>query len=171
MENLIEMYAALEIYPVVVSYPTGQMPISYDSIKLRDFKYDNDFITYYTFGPYKLQHQEIARKNELLCGYNKILCFTKIDSTMYKKVHVNKRISDMDKRFVSLSQNIVAKANRKTFTNPFEKQIVDNTSNLMYYLRNVPGAMMKHDEVESLMTQLEEIKQKLLLTQNIKYVK
>lgn len=170
MENLIEMYAALEKYPVTVSYPAGQIAPDADSIRLHDFKYANDFITYYTFGPYKMEHCEIARQNEYIRGYATKLCFTKSDTTMYKQVCVNKRISDMDKMFVNLSKNIIAKANKKIFTNAFEKQIVDNTSSLMYYLRNVPLAIMPSDEVDALMNQLEAIKRRLLETQNIRFM-
>lgn len=170
MENLIDMYATLEKYPVNVSYPAGQIAPDADSIKLHDFKYANDFITYYTFGPYKMEHREIARQYEYIRGYGKTLCFTKCDTTMYKQVCVNKRISNIDKMFVSLAKNIIAKANGKTFTNVFEKQIADNTSDLMYYLRNMPGTIMPADEVDALMNQLEEIKRKLLLTQNIKFM-
>ena len=171
MENLIEMYAALEKYPVTVSYPAGQIAPDADSIKLHDFKYENDFITCYIFGPYKMELCEVARKNEFIFGYGKKLCFTKFDTTMYKQVCINKRISDMDKKFVNLSENIIAKANKKPFTNAFEKQIVDNTGNLMYYLRNVPNTTMPYDEAEAMMAQLEEIKRRLLLTQNIEYIK
>lgn len=170
MENLIDMYAALEKHPVNVSYPAGQIAPDADSIKLHDFKYANDFITYYTFGPYKMEHREIARQYEYVRGYATKLSFTKFNTTMYKQVCVNKRISDMDKRFVNLSKNIIAKANKKTFTNVFEKQIIDNTSNLMYYLRNMPGTMMPANEVDALMNQLESIKRRLLETQNIKFM-
>ena len=171
MENLIDMYAALEKYPVTVSYPAGQIAPTADTIKLHDFKYDNDFSTIYTFGPYKMEHCEVARHNEFSRGHSKELYFMKSGTAMCMRILVNKYITEQNKKYVTLAHDIISKANGKKFKNPFEKQISDSMFNLMYYLRNVPLAMMPTDEVDAIMNQLEEIKRKLLQTQNINYTK
>lgn len=171
MENLIDMYAALEKYPVTVSYPAGQIALSTDSIKLHDFKYDNDFSTIYTFGLYKMEYCEVARHNEFSRGHSKELYFMKSGTAMCMQVLVNKYITEQNKKYVTLAQDIISKANGKKFKNPFEKQISDSMFNLMYYLRNVPNTIMQSNEVDSIMNDLEEIKRKLLQTQNINYTK
>lgn len=169
MENIIEMYAALEKHPVTVSYPAGQIAPTADTIKLHDFKYNNDFSTIYTFGPYKMEYCEVARHNEFSRGHSKELYFMKTGTAMCMKILVNKYITEQNKKYVTLAQDIISKANGKKFKNPFEKQITDSIFNLMYYLRNVPNTIIQSDEVDTIMNNLEEIKRKLLRTQNIDY--
>ncbi len=55
MEQLINMYAALQKYPVAVSYPDGQ--ISSGDFNRAD-GYDHDFVTIYEFDPYKWRIDE-----------------------------------------------------------------------------------------------------------------
>ena len=170
MEHLISMYAALQKYPVVVSYPDGQ-------VYAGDFNhahgYDQDFITIYTFGPYKLEHTDIARNQQFARGYNQELVFTKSGTMSYKPILVTKRLIGLDKDYVALSKAIQAKSDGKKFENPFEKTISDSVYDLQFYLTELMHAddkAMKNDEIQETIDKLDEIKHRLLLTQNINYL-
>lgn len=169
MEQLISMYAALQKYPVAVSYPDGQ-------ICPGDFNhahgYDNDFVTIYEFGPYKLEHNKLARSQQFIRGCTQELIFTKPGTTLYIPVYVGKRLVGLDRDYVGLSKAIQAKANGKKFENPFEKTINDSVYNLQFYLTELShthSALMNDDEIQETITKLDEIKKRLLLTQNINY--
>ena len=155
--------------PVTVSYPDGQ-------ISPNDFNhahgYDHDFVTIYTFGSYKLEHNDLARSKHCIKGYSQELIFTKPGTTLYILVYVGKRLGGLDKDYIGLSKAIQAKANGKKFENPFEKTINDSVDELQFYLNelgNAHSAVMSYDEIQATMAQLDEIKQRLLLTQNINY--
>ncbi len=169
MEQLISMYAALQKNPVTVSYPDGQ-------ISSNDFDYahgyDNDFVTIYTFGPYKLEHNDLARSKHYIKGCDQELTFTKPGTTLYRSVLVRKRLFGLDKNYVDLSRAIQAKANGKNFENPFEKTINDSVYNLQFYLTELShthSTLMNDDEIQETIAQLDNIKKRLLLTQNINY--
>ena len=169
MEHLISMYAALEKYPVMVSYPDGQMAVG-------DFNYahgyNHDFITSYSFGPYKLEHNSVARDKQFLNGASEKLLFTKNETALYIQVLVTKHLMGLDKDYVALSKAIKAKANGKKFQNPFAKTISDSIYDIQFYLTELTqadDAKITYDEIQEMVTQLDTIKQKLLLTQNINY--
>ena len=169
MEQLISMYAALQKNPVKVSYPDGQTSPN-------DFNYaqgyDNDFVTIYTFGPYMLEHNDLARSKHYIRGCEQELTFTKPGTTLYISVLVRKRLSRLDKNYVDLFRAIQAKADGKKFENPFEKTINDSVYNLQFYLTELShthSTLMNDDEIQKTITKLDEIKNRLLLTQNINY--
>ena len=169
MEQLINMYAALQKYPVAVSYPDGQ-------ICPGDFNhahgYDHDFVTIYEFGPYKLEHNKLARSHQFIRGCTQELIFTEPGTTLYILVYVGKRLGGLDKDYVGLSKAIQAKANGKKFENPFEKTINDSVYDLQFYLTELShthSALMNDDEIQETIAQLDNIKKRLLLTQNINY--
>lgn len=169
MEQLISMYAALQKYPVVVSYPDGQMHV--DDFNYGD-GYDHDFTTIYTFGPYKLEHTSVSRSQQFIKGYSEELVFTKLGTTSYKTIRVTKRLIGLDKDYVALSNAVLAKSEGKKFENPFEKTINNSVDELQFYLNelgNAHSAVMSYDEIQATMAQLDKIKQRLLLTQNINY--
>lgn len=163
MKQLISMYAALEKYPVTVSYPNGK--ISKDSTfdELYDFNRDNDIIADYKFGPYTATHTKGARCG----GHGEVVEFTKKDTDMFIPTTISKYAIGINKDFVILFKNIVAKSNGVPFENPFTKQIKENIYELMFYLRNVPDELMKSSQANELFNQLENIKTKMLATQNI----
>jgi len=169
MEQLISMYAALQKNPVTVSYPDGQAsPNDFDYAH----GYDNDFITIYTFGPYKLEHNDLARSKHYIKGYTQELTFTKPGTTLYRLVLVRKHLFGLDKNYVDLFMAIQAKADGKKFENPFEKTINDSVYNLQFYLTELShthSTLMNDDEIQKTITKLDEIKKRLLLTQNINY--
>lgn len=169
MEQLISMYAALQKYPVAMSYPDGQ-------ICPGDFNhahgYDHDFVTIYEFGPYKLEHNNLARSKHFIKGYSQELIFTEPGTTLYILVYVGKRLGGLDKDYIGLSKAIQAKANGKKFENPFEKTINDSVYDLQFYLTELAhthGTVMNDDEIQETIAQLDKIKNRLLLTQNINY--
>ncbi len=169
MEHLISMYAALQKYKVTVSYPDGQMHAN-------DFNYghgyDQDFVTLYTFGPYQLEHTDVARKQQFLKGYKEKLVFTKPGTTLSIPVIVNNRLVGLDKDYVALSKAIRAKSEGKKFENPFEKTINDSIYELQFYLTELSGThdkTMPYGEIQKTISQLDEMKKRLLLTQNINY--
>lgn len=169
MEQLISMYAALQKHPVTVSYPDGQIsPNDFDYAQ----GYYNDFVTIYTFGPYKLEHNNLARSKHYIRGCDQELTFTKPGTTLYISVLVRKHLFGLDKNYVDLSRAIQAKANGKKFENPFEKTINDSVYNLQFYLTELAhthSTSMNNDEIQKITDQLENIKKRLLLTQNINY--
>ena len=169
MEQLISMYAALQEYPVALSYPDGQ-------IYACDFNhahgYDHDFTTIYTFGPYKLEHTSVSRSQQLIKGYSEELVFTKLGTTSYKTIRVTKRLFGLDKDYVALSNAVRAKSDGKKFENPFEKIINDSVYDLQFYLTELMHAddkAIKNNEIQETIDQLDKIKKRLLLTQNINY--
>lgn len=169
MEQLISMYAALQKNPVTVSYPDGQ-------ISVNDFNhaygYDHDFITIYTFGPYKLEHNNLARSKHYISGYSQELTFTKPGTTLYIPILVKKRLVGLDKNYIDLFRAVQAKADGKKFENPFEKTINDSVYNLQFYLTELShthSTLMNDDEIQETIAQLDNIKKRLLLTQNINY--
>ncbi|MBP5485356.1 MAG: hypothetical protein J6Y07_01470 [Alphaproteobacteria bacterium] len=169
MEQLISMYAALQKYPVAVSYPNGQ-------ICAGDFNhahgYDHDFVTIYEFGPYKLENNELARSKHFIKGYGQELIFTEPGTTLYIPVPIRKHLVGLDKDYVELSKAIQTKANGKNFKNPFEETINDSVYNLQFYLTELAhthSTVMNDDEIQETITKLDEIKKRLLLTQNINY--
>lgn len=152
-----------------MSYPDGQ-------ISSNDFNhahgYDHDFVTIYTFGSYKLEHNDLARNKHYIKGGTQKLVFTKPGTTFYKQILVTKRLMGLDKDYVALSNAVRAKSEGKKFENPFEKTINDSVDELQFYLNeliNAHSAVMSYDEIQATMAQLDEIKQRLLLTQNINY--
>ncbi len=169
MEQLISMYAALQKYPVMVSYPDGQ-------VYANDFNYshgyDHDFVTIYTFGPYKLEHTKVARNKEFINGYSEEMIFTEPGTTFYIPVLVRKRLFGLDRDYVNLSKAIKTKANGKEFKNPFEKTINDSIHELQFYLTelgNTHCEIMGYDEIQGTIKQLDTMKHRLLQTQNINY--
>ncbi len=85
---------------------------------------------------------------------------------------LRKRLFGLDKNYVDLSRAIQAKANGKNFENPFEKTINDSVYNLQFYLTELShmhSALMNDDEIQETIAQLDNIKKRLLLTQNINY--
>ena len=169
MEQLISMYAALQKYPVAVSYPNGQIcPGDFN----RGHGYDHDFVTIYNFGPYKLEHNNLARSQQFIRGCTQELIFTEPGTTLYIPVYVGKRLGGLDKDYIGLSKAIQAKANGKKFENPFEETINDSVYNLQFYLTELAhthGTVMNDDEIQGTIAQLDKIKNRLLLTQNITY--
>lgn len=167
MEQLISMYAALQKNPVTVSYPDGQ-------ISSNDFNYahgyDNDFVTIYTFGPYMLEHNDLARSKHYIKDYTQELTFTRPGTTLYRLVPIRKHLFGLDKNYVDLFRAVQAKADGKKFENPFEKTVNDSVYNLQFYLTELShthSTLMNDDEIQEIITQLDEIKKRLLLTQNI----
>ncbi len=85
---------------------------------------------------------------------------------------MNNRLVGLDKDYVALSKAIRAKSEGKKFENPFEKTINDSIYELQFYLTELSGThdkTMPYGEIQKTISQLDEMKKRLLLTQNINY--
>jgi len=170
MEQLINMYSALQKYPVSVYAPDGQIPA--DKFDYAH-GYDHDFVTIYAFGPYRLEHTDISRSQQFIKGYDKELVFTSPGTTLYIPVQVTKRLIGLDKDYVNLFKAIQSKADGKPFKNPFKDTINESIDNLQFYLTELShthNTLMNNNEIQETIAQLDDIKKRLLLTQNINYL-
>lgn len=170
MKILSQMYAALEEFPVQVSYPAGQPSLESHLWDLDWYKKDHSFFTNYSFGTYTVQYEEVAYiKNST----NKaILVFESKNRGFLHRAFIPQNQSNIhpqDKPYIDLFDQIEKKSKGYEIKNPYYDTISDSIYNLQYYIRNnLPGGSMSYDDAEKLYNQLDEIRSKLVATQNIK---
>lgn len=162
-QEFIKMYATLEKSPVRVSYPAGQ-PKSYIDASF-EYRWRNDFKTIYKFGPYRIEHTKPAMEFSHLTGELVDFCNEKsgYEITFFVR-HENEELSERNKKFWRLYQDVKTKSDLGSFINPIEKEICDNIYKLELYARNA----MTPQQAEKIMAKLDKIKLTLLKTQNIK---
>lgn len=161
---VIDMYAALESNPVTVSYPDGQ--IAANDKNILSYTYDNNFITIYTFGPYRLAHHDVSRKTEHFNGYDEELVFTKPGTTLYIPVQIGKFTREFKKDYIELYQAIKAKASSKPFTNPYVERANDAVYFLQKYMLEAPKELLDGQDKDNLLKQLDNIRTLILKGQN-----
>lgn len=164
MQEIIKMYAALESNPVTVSYPDSQ--IAANDKNILSYTYDNNFITVYTFGPYRLAHHDVSRKNEYLNGYSEELVFTKNGTSFYLPVQLGKFTRDFQKDYIDLYQAIKAKADGKQFTNPYVEHTNDAVYFLQKYIVEATEELLGVQNKDKMLKQLEDIRALILKSQN-----
>lgn len=167
--QISDLYADLEKFPVVVSYPDNQPSVNSNSRDLEKFKHDHDFITNYSFGKYTVEDREKEHRYNALTLDSLIFRNTYGDYNYVLIQRNRNNISPQDKPYVDLFAQIQRKAKGYDIKNPFYDRISDAIYNLQYYIRNdLPYNSMSHDDAEGLYNQLDEIRTKLVATQNIK---
>ena len=164
MQEIIKMYAALESNPVTVSYPDGQMRP--DDINIYSDKYDHDFATFYTFGPYKLEHREIARRDEYRRGCREEFIFTEPGTTLYIPIQISKFSKEFKKDYFDLYIAIKAKASGKSFTNPYVERANNAVYFLQKYMLEAPKELLGGQDKDNLLKQLDNIRALILKSQN-----
>ena len=161
---VIDMYAALESNPVTVSYPDGQ--IAANDKNILSYTYDNNFITIYTFGPYRLAHHDVSRKTGHFNGYDEELVFTKPGTPLYIPVQIGKFTREFKKDYIELYQAIKAKADGKPFTNPYVERANDSIYFLQKYMLEAPKELLDGQDKDNLLKQLDNIRTLILKGQN-----
>ena len=164
---VIDMYAALAVNPVAVSYPQGQ--IRPDDSNIYSYKYDHDFATCYTFGPYKLEHREVARRDEYRRGCREEFIFTKPGTTLYIPIQIGKYSKELKQGYFDLYKSIKAKASGKQFTNPYVERTNDSIYFLEKYILEAPNSLLGMQgtaDKDELFKQLNNIKLLLLKSQH-----
>ena len=163
-ECAIRMFATLQMAPVTVSYPDGQ--IAKTDINIRAYMWDNDFITYYRFGPYQLTYREVSRyRQNTMCSSDEIT-FPQTDTNPYITVLVKTNPVGTDKDFIALSNAIMAKADGKPFENLYVNAINNGIGTFMYCLNDTPQNL-SDAKVASFTATLQKIQTRLLKTQHI----
>ncbi|MBO7509538.1 MAG: hypothetical protein J6T57_04665 [Alphaproteobacteria bacterium] len=165
--HVIDMYAALAANPVTVSYPEGQMRT--DDSDIYSYKYNHDFSTFYTFGPYRLQHIEVARLDEHSRGFGQELVFTETGTTLHIPIQISKYSKEFKQGYIDLYNAIMAKAGGKTFTNPYVESINNSVYFLEKYILEAPDALLSPQgtaDKNTLFQQLDNIKTLLLTSQH-----
>ena len=166
MMTMKEVYAALEKYPVKISYPKDQISINADWFEIDKYKRSNDFVTNYKFGPYTLTHRETKHMyNALTQGVLYLGCD---DHAFSMSALIQKNLLPNDKQIVKLFKAVKDKSENKSFENPYEKAISDSIYALEFYVHDLPSNMMSTTKIKRTMEQLNQIKIELLATQNIK---
>ena len=163
-ECAIRMFATLQMAHVTVFYPDGQM--ARDNPDFYAAMWDNDFITYYAFGPYQLTYREVSRrKRNTMCNSDEIT-FPQTDTNPHITVLVKTNPVGTDKDFIALSNAIMAKADGKPFENLYVNTINNGIGTFMYCLNDTPQNL-SDTKVTSFTTKLQKIQIQLLGTQNI----
>lgn len=162
--TVIAMYAALMKNPVTVSYPKDQMRADHSDIY--SYTYDHDFATFYTFGPYKLEHREIARQDEHRRGCREEFIFTEPGTTLYIPIQISKYSKELKQGYFDLYKAIKAKAYGKPFTNPYVEWANDSTYFLEKYILEVPAALIDMQNKDGIFKQLDNIRALILKSQN-----
>lgn len=163
-QNIIQMYAALETNPVTISYPDGQMAANDKNIL--SYTYANNFITIYTFGPYKLVHHDVSRKTEHFDGYSEQLVFTKTGTTFYVPIKIGKFTREFNKDYIDLYNAIKAKADGKQITNPYVERANDAVYFLKKYILETPETLLGVQNKDEFFKQLDNIRASILKSQN-----
>ena len=166
MVTMKEVYAALEKYPVKISYPKDQISVDADWFEIDKYKRSNDFITNYKFGPYTLTHRETKHMYNAL---TKGVLYLKRDGYAFSmSTLIQKNLLPADKEIVKLFETVKEKSENKPVKNPYEQEIRDAIYALQFYVHDLPVDMMSTTKVKQTMEQLEKIKYRLLATQNIR---
>lgn len=174
MEKLSDLYAILEKNPVKISYPKSQTVVTadYDPWKLRRYKYNYGWMTFYTFGKCKVIYNvKPGCENAVVKAELSFINKERGNSYSFD-VSILQNKGDMtlqNKQYIELFEQIKNKANGKEITNPFYNKINNAVFDLQSYVRNdLPhGSNISREEVEKLYNQLNEIRLKLVSTQNM----
>ncbi|MBO4582617.1 MAG: hypothetical protein J5714_00975 [Alphaproteobacteria bacterium] len=139
--ELIQMYAALKLYPVRISYPEGQ-PSNHPKTKeerwkLDNWKWNNNFTTIYNIGPCKIEHYDPKKLYMEVPATQELRFYTPskpFDFASLHYYHEKDEIKDQDKiPLMQLYQNTKHKLFGRPFTNPFDKYMQTHISELQSY--------------------------------------
>ena len=159
--ELLQMYAALKLHPVKISYPEGQ-PSNHPKTKeerwkLENFTWNNRFTTIYNIGPCKIEHYAPEKSYMEVPVTQELRFYTPrkpYDFASMNYYHETDKIIDQEEiLFMQLYQNTKHKFFGEPFTNPIDRYMQIHISELQSFAIGALNA----EQAELVRAQLKEI--------------